>query len=186
MYLVDQGCSWLIALSSAIGLLIELWKVTRIVKRQGLFNFHLNQPDQKTDLYDKEAMWYLVALICPLMMGYTVYAYMHAQVISHYSFVLQTLVGFVYAFGFVLMTPQLYVNYKLKSVAHMSWRAFTYKALNTVVDDLFAFAIRMPILHRISCFRDDILFLVYLYQRWIYPIDMTRVNEYGQKLEKDK
>jgi hypothetical protein len=32
-------------------------------------------------------------------------------------------VGFVYAFGFVMMTPQLYINYKLKSVAHMPWKA---------------------------------------------------------------
>ena len=30
------------------------------------------------------------------------------------------------------------------------------------------------------CSRDlDIVFFVYLYQRWIYPIDKKRVNEYG-------
>ena len=33
-----------------------------------------------------------------------------------------SLVGFVYAFGFVMMTPQLYINYKLKSVAHIPWK----------------------------------------------------------------
>ena len=27
------------------------------------------------------------------------------------------------------------------------------------------------------------MFLVFLYQRWIYRIDPTRVNEYGQVLE---
>ncbi len=26
----------------------------------------------------------------------------------------------------------------------------------------------------------DIIFLIYLYQRWIYRVDMTRVNEFGQ------
>ncbi len=78
------------------------------------------------------------------------------------------------------MTPQLFINYKLKSVAHMPWRVFVYKALNTFIDDLFAFVIRMPTLHRIACFRDDLIFLVYLYQLWIYPVDMTRANEYGQ------
>lgn len=60
----------------------------------------------------------------------------------------------------------------------------------------------MPILHRLACFRDDVVFLVFLYQvrvpshcpvtsmqrhhtnfisqRWIYRIDPKRVNEYGQ------
>lgn len=49
--------------------------------------------------------------------------------------------------------PQLYLNYKLKSVAHLPWRQMTYKFLNTIIDDLFAFVIKMPILHRISVFR---------------------------------
>ena len=26
----------------------------------------------------------------------------------------------------------------------------------------------------------DMVFLIYLYQRWIYPVDKTRVNEFGQ------
>lgn len=38
----------------------------------------------------------------------------------------------------------------------------------------------MPLLHRLACFRDDLVFLVYLYQRYKYPVDPTRSNEYGQ------
>lgn len=74
---------------------------------------------------------------------------------------------------------RLFINYKLKSVAHLPWRAMVYKFLNTIIDDLFAFVIKMPTLHRLSCFRDDIIFLIYLYQRWAYREDRTRVNEYG-------
>jgi hypothetical protein len=48
------------------------------------------------------------------------------------------------------------------------------------VDDLFAFVIKMPLLHRLACFRDDLVFLVYLYQRYKYPVDPTRANEFGQ------
>ena len=73
----------------------------------------------------------------------------------------------VYAFGFLFMLPQLFVNYRLKSVAHLPWRAFMYKAFNTFIDDLFAFIITMPTAHRVACFRDDIVFLVYLYQRYV-------------------
>jgi hypothetical protein len=35
-----------------------------------------------------------------------------------------------------MMTPQLFINYKLKSVAHLPWRMMTYKALNTFIDDI--------------------------------------------------
>ena len=50
----------------------------------------------------------------------------------------------VYALGFALMTPQLFINYKLKSVAFLPWRKFIYRALNTFIDDLFSFIVRMP------------------------------------------
>ena len=86
-------------------------------------------------------------------------------------------------FGFVMMTPQLFINYKLQSVAHLNWRTMTYKSLNTFIDDLFAFVIKMPLMHRLSCFRDDIVFFIFLYQRWIYRTDFTRVNEFGQCAE---
>ena len=38
----------------------------------------------------------------------------------------------------------------------------------------------MPILHRLSTFRDDVIFFVYVYQAWKYRIDYSRVNEFGQ------
>lgn len=56
----------------------------------------------------------------------------------------------------------------------------TYKFLNTFIDDLFAFTIKMPTLHRLATLRDDVIFFVYLYQSWAYKVDHTRVNEFGQ------
>lgn len=44
----------------------------------------------------------------------------------------------------------------------------------------------MPWLHRLACFRDDVVFVVLLFQRWKYRVDYTRVNEYGQLGEDDK
>jgi len=89
------------------------------------------------------------------------------------------LYGFLLTFGFIMMTPQLFINYKLKSVAHLPWRMLSYKFLNTFIDDIFAFVIKMPTLYRLGCFRDDIVFFIFLYQRWIYKTDPTRVNEFG-------
>jgi len=91
-----------------------------------------------------------------------------------YSFMISTAAALVYTLGFVLMTPQLFINYKRKSVAYLPWRKFIYRAINTFIDDLFAFIIKMPTMHRMSCFRDDVVFFVYLYQRHIYAIDKTR------------
>ncbi|KAG5458390.1 MAG: cleft lip and palate transmembrane protein 1-domain-containing protein [Olpidium bornovanus] len=231
----------------------------------------------QTKEYDEEAFRYLSYVAYPLMAGYAVYSLLYEKHKSWYSYVLNTVVGFCYMFGFLRMTPQLFVNYKLKSVAHMPWRTMVYKvrptvcltpailhsftkleflhparafnllqSLNTFIDDLFAFIIkvkgyffffppriygglrselwRAPLLHRIACFRDDVVFLVYLYQKvglvsqagpavkaaadepltspppptpsppahfrcrafscrfpqWIYRVDPTRANEFGQ------
>ncbi len=38
---------------------------------------------------------------------------------SWYSFIVTTTAQAIYMFGFVQLVPQLIINYKLKSVAHM-------------------------------------------------------------------
>ncbi|TFJ84949.1 hypothetical protein NSK_003977 [Nannochloropsis salina CCMP1776] len=119
-------------------------------------------------------------VVAPLMMGYAAYSLLLEEHKGWYSWLVTSTTGFVYVFGFVMMTPQLYINFKLKSVAHLPWRTMVYKALNTFIDDLFAFVIKMPTMHRLSCFRDDVIFFIMLYQRYIYPVDRTRVNEFGQ------
>lgn len=62
----------------------------------------------------------------------------------------------------------------------MPARTMMYKFLNTFIDDLFAFTIKMPLLHRLATLRDDIIFFFYIYQAWAYKVDYTRVNEFGQ------
>lgn len=96
-----------------------------------------------TEAHDRFATTHLLYVCLPLSVGYSLYSLVHATHKSFYSWLLGSLVGFVYAFGFILMTPQLWINYKLKSVAHMPWKAMVYKALNTFIDDLFAFVIKM-------------------------------------------
>ncbi|EDN92891.1 hypothetical protein SS1G_08756 [Sclerotinia sclerotiorum 1980 UF-70] len=121
---------------------------------------------------------YMIAV--PLLIAYGAYSLKYESHKSWYSFVIATLVGSVYAYGFLMMVPSLYINYRLKSVAHMPGRAMMYKFLNTFIDDLFAFTIKMPTLHRLATLRDDVIFFVYLYQSWKYKVDYTRVNEFGQ------
>ena len=35
----------------------------------------------------------------------------------------------------------------------------------------------------VGCFRDDIVFFIFLYQRYIYKVDSKRVNEFGFSAE---
>ncbi len=189
LYLLDNETSWVVLLSVGMGVLIEAYKITKAVvvhvrwERGSLPRIGYTDRDSyssTTKAYDEQAMRYLGYLLLPLVAGYALYSLYYNTHKSWYSWLLSSLTGAIYTFGFITMTPQLFINYKLKSVAHLPWKTFMYKALNTFIDDLFAFIIKMPTLHRLACFRDDIIFLIYLYQRWLYPVDKKRVNEFGQ------
>ncbi|KAH9380566.1 hypothetical protein HPB48_017324 [Haemaphysalis longicornis] len=192
LYILDNDTNTLVRLSVFVGLLIDIWKIHKVVnitvdrenKVLGLFP-RLRMADKCTYVesstreYDTMAFKYLSWALFPLLAAYCVYSLMYLEHKSWYSWVLGVMYGFLLTFGFIMMTPQLFINYKLKSVAHLPWRMLTYKFLNTFIDDIFAFVIKMPTMYRLGCFRDDIVFLIFLYQRWIYRVDPTRVNEFG-------
>ncbi|KAI7860398.1 cleft lip and palate transmembrane protein 1-domain-containing protein [Circinella umbellata] len=195
LYLMDnnQETSWMILISQGIGLVIEVWKVFKALRYELKWtpgslipsigtqeNRPTSETEDETAKYDAIAFKYLGWIAYPLLGGYAIYSLLYDEHKSWYSYVLKTLVEFVYMFGFITMMPQLYINYRLKSVAHMPWRTLMYKSLNTFIDDLFAFVIKMPTLHRLACLRDDVVFFVYLYQRYAYKVDPTRANEFGQ------
>lgn len=194
LYLMDEQTSYIVLVPAGIGSIIEIWKVTKalkvkIVKNGWKFSLEfgsLSGNEKTTDTYDHQAIKYLSYVLYPLSIIGAIYSLFYVPQKGWYSWAINSLVNGVYAFGFLFMLPQLFINYKLKSVAHLPWKAFTYKAFNTFIDDIFAFIIKMPISHRIACFRDDIVFFCYLYQRWLYPVDKTRANEYGIAYEEDK
>ncbi|XP_077249682.1 uncharacterized protein LOC143889390 isoform X2 [Tasmannia lanceolata] len=188
LYLLDNDTSWMILASSGIGVCIEFWKIGKAmhieIDRSGRipmlrFRDRDSYAGNKTKEYDDLAMKYLSYVLFFLVACSSVYSLMYERHRSWYSWILSSFTSCVYMFGFIMMCPQLFINYKLKSVAHLPWRQMTYKFLNTIIDDLFAFVIKMPMLHRLSVFRDDLIFLIYLYQRWAYPVDKKRVNEFG-------
>ncbi|KAK9508012.1 hypothetical protein O3M35_007763 [Rhynocoris fuscipes] len=181
LYLCDEEASLLLIGPAFLSCIVEFWKVQKVIpvdwKNFKLKKVKLTEEERMTRLIDAEGMKYLSYILYPLCIGGAIYSLFYQQYKSWYSWLVHSLVNGVYAFGFLFMLPQLFINYKLKSVAHLPWRAFMYKAFNTFIDDLFAFIISMPIAHRLACFRDDIVFLIYLYQRWLYPVDKTRLDE---------
>uniref|UniRef100_A0A8C8IAC6 Cleft lip and palate transmembrane protein 1 n=1 Tax=Oncorhynchus tshawytscha TaxID=74940 RepID=A0A8C8IAC6_ONCTS len=192
LYILDNETNFVVQVSVFIGLLIDFWKITKVMdvkldRENKLFGIlpRLSIKDKSTyvqsstKVFDDMAFKYLSWLLYPLFGCYAVYSVLYQEHKGWYSFVLGMLYGFLLTFGFITMTPQLFINYKMKSVAHLPWRMLTYKALNTFIDDLFAFVIKMPMMYRIGCLRDDVVFFVYLYQRWIYRVDPNRMNEFG-------
>jgi len=148
LYLLDNsdGTSWMILFGQGFGILLEAWKITRMVDVKILptppgsllpykISFEdkhkLSQLEKETKEYDEEAFKYLYWIAIPLLAAYAVYSVLYDTHKSWYSFIITTLVGSVYAYGFLMMVPSLYINYKLKSVAHMPRKTMIYKLLNT-------------------------------------------------------
>lgn len=167
LYVLDNETNFMIRVSCFIGLGIEVWKIQKVAdfkfnKEDRIFGIipkltfsdKGSYVDSDTKVYDNLAFKYLGWLCFPLLVGFGIYSIIYNEHKGWYSFILNMLYGFLLTFGFIMMTPQLFINYKLKSVAHMPWRMMTYKFLNTFIDDIFAFVIKMPTMYRLGCFRD--------------------------------
>lgn len=131
LYLVDNsdGTSWMILLGQGVGILLEAWKITKTVdvrlreaapdswlpyKVTFEDKHKLSETEEKTKEYDEIAFRYLYMIAVPLLGAYAVYSLLYETHKSWYSFVITTLVGSVYAYGFLMMVPSLYINYRLK------------------------------------------------------------------------
>lgn len=136
LYLLDEKSSLLILIPMGISAIIELWKCKKILKMDiGFGGIKMKSDEQNevtkaeeiTNEIDRQGMKYLSYVLYPLCVAYAVYSLIYQPHKSWYSWTLNSLVNGVYAFGFLFMCPQLFINYKLKSVAALPWRAFMYK-----------------------------------------------------------
>uniref|UniRef100_A0A8B9KLS0 Lipid scramblase CLPTM1L n=1 Tax=Astyanax mexicanus TaxID=7994 RepID=A0A8B9KLS0_ASTMX len=143
LHLLEEQTSWLTLIPMGIAALIE------VPKQICLLN----------------AMKFLSYLLYPLCISGAIYSFLYLKNKSWYFWIINGLVSGVYAFGFLSMVPQLYVNYKLKSAAHFPMSVLLYKGLNTFISDVFSGIISTPGPHQLACFRDDVVFLIYLYQQ---------------------
>lgn len=100
--------------------------------------------------YDALAFRYVSYVTIPALGIYAIYSLIYQQHRSWYSFVITTLTSFVYMFGqldsflyatatlelifsgigFAQLVPQLIINYKLKSVAHMPMKGENPSMIN--------------------------------------------------------
>lgn len=78
--------------------------------------------EARTAELDATALDALALGVGPLVVGFAAYSLIYYPHKSWYSWAVESLANAIYMFGFVFMTPQLFINYRLKSVAHMPWR----------------------------------------------------------------
>jgi hypothetical protein len=88
---------------------IEAWK---LIKAIGLRKRDMDKGSE-TEEYDKEIMKKLSYVLVPLCVGGAIYSLFYVPHKSWYGWVLESLVNGVYAFGFLFMLPQLFINYKM-------------------------------------------------------------------------
>ena len=195
LYLWDAETSMLILASIGKDIIWSSWKLYRVIKPRiyllrgfipwitYLEDSNLNDQEQHSTRYDHIATLHVSLCVYPCVVGLAIYSLLNYKYKSWWTWVISSLADSVYFFGFISMTPQLYINYKLKSVAHLPVKAFMYKIFSTFIDDVFAFIVKMPLKHRIMTLRDDVVFFGFLYQWWIYRVDKSRVNEFGFAFE---
>jgi hypothetical protein len=186
LYVIEQGESKIALYFILIKMAMNVWKIYKLRKS--------GQSQNKVieELHRDEARcmkWLMIALL-PLVAAFCVYRLMHYKYRSWYSWAILSLTAASEVFGFVTMTPQIFMNYRLKSVEHLPWTALTYSFINTFIDDLFAFGIfRVPEVSRYSCLRDDIVFVIVCIQRWWYKdrrVDEPIEDQEKKETKKDR
>ena len=193
LYNIVQGANFLVIFEVFVGFIIEIWKLKMIYNISFNKFFPFIHFDYKIKYEIKEAESYqdfavsmmIKFLLIPIGIIYLIYRLYYYKSSSIFMFIIEYIFFLLNIFGFILLTPQIYLNYKLQSVEHLPLKAFIFKFLNTIIDDLFAFAVKTPILYRIFCFKDDVIFVVYLYQMWIYRhnkrSEMNKIDDEKKK-----
>jgi len=199
LYVYMEGANIIVKVELGIALAIEVWKFRKIFKfeiNQSKFpyvqiSYKISFDKTQSKNYETEAvslmMKYIFVPVAVLYLSYRIFYYKNLLFLSIFKFVIEYIFFLMNLFGFILLTPQIYLNYKLKSVKHLPLKALTFKFLNTIIDDLYAFAVKTPTLYRVFCFKDDLIFVIYILQIVIYRKnkrnELEDEEEEGSKIE---
>lgn len=166
-FLVDEGASLLVSVPSACGIVIQAWKVRRAtgitidtskpffiscprlaadvpLKGDDAAKAQARKLLQTTQRVDAVATFYLSTTLLPFVFGWALKTLVYDAHKGWYSWALSSATASVYTFGFILMTPQLALNYTLKSVSHLPWKLLCFRFVNTFIVRCLPFAFSLP------------------------------------------
>eukprot|EP00916_Digyalum_oweni_P014193 GHVL01023264.1.p1 GENE.GHVL01023264.1~~GHVL01023264.1.p1 ORF type:complete len:534 (-),score=90.10 GHVL01023264.1:319-1920(-) len=198
LFLLDEGQSKLIILTTIIRISMDVWKLFKLIDMKIEWNIipyitlkrkinhkkidideneDIPEEVRSLDNFEYTCLTKLTKIMAPFVMSIWVYQLVWLKQKNWLSFLVQSAAACAYTMGFVSMTPQLFRNYRLKSADHLPWKVMTYQFLNTIIDDVFSMIIRMPQMHRVSVFRDDVVFVGYLAQLFYYKKNKKIKND---------
>uniref|UniRef100_A0A3Q4I0D8 Lipid scramblase CLPTM1L n=1 Tax=Neolamprologus brichardi TaxID=32507 RepID=A0A3Q4I0D8_NEOBR len=178
LYLLEET-SLLVLLPVGLGACVEVVISISGIKTE-------SYKPRKTVEYDTQASRYLSYLVYPLCISGAVFSLIHLTlsftIIYFCIYNTCLLVSGVYAFGFLSMAPQLYINHKVCVAAKQQYFRNIFFDLCSCAC-FFSSSGSFSSSHQLSCFRDELLFFLYLYQRrYDEPKNNTTVpNTHGAK-----
>ncbi|XP_077576341.1 lipid scramblase CLPTM1L-like [Stigmatopora nigra] len=190
-----EETSLLVLLPVGVAACVEVWKVFKVfrinVQWGRLWVNKMDEEEKRTVEFDKQASTYLSYLIYPLCVSGAIFSLAYLKKKCYFSWMINSLVTGVYAFGFLSMVPQLFINHKLRSVSHLQGAVLMYRGVNTLVTDMCSCVATLSSSdaflssYQLSCFRDEIFFFIYLYQRRCF-IPKAKRSECGSHSKKVK
>lgn len=116
-----------------------------------------------TGVYDEEGIALMKKYVLPFLIVYCCYSFIFKSQFGLIGGVLSGLSDFLGYFGFLLSIPQIYINYKFKSVGPLPWRALTYKIVPNIIMCSIGFLFS-GLSSLLSLFLIDMDFFIYIYQ----------------------
>lgn len=101
--------SWIVIVTMGCHAAIDVWKCTKILG----WSRKLTEAEEHTNQIDATGMRYLWWLLWPLMTGWALYSLFSYRHRSWYSWAITSAAHGVYGFGFLMMWPQIFVNYRV-------------------------------------------------------------------------
>mmetsp|Transcript_29584 Transcript_29584/g.76405 ORF Transcript_29584/g.76405 Transcript_29584/m.76405 type:complete len:417 (-) Transcript_29584:623-1873(-) len=136
LYLFEEDASWLVKITSIFSLVLGFFKIFKSVavrKREAAQRD--GGTESETDEIDRLAFLYLSPLVLLLVVGYSSHSLYTGYHRGWYAWLIESLVALVYGGGFIVMTPQLFINVRAVKRA-------TYPLLVASCSLLFAACIR--------------------------------------------
>ncbi|KAI9245738.1 cleft lip and palate transmembrane protein 1-domain-containing protein [Helicostylum pulchrum] len=163
-----------------IRICIEIWKLYRLFKfkyywiliqhpkktRFVIRTIPIQHPtlikrgENTTNMLDCTALQYIACIVTPLFLLFELWS----------TTTTTTTTISINLAHFLIIIPQLYINHQMHMVNNVSIDTMVYKSINIAIDGLFALAIGIPILHQLSFIKSNLIFLVYIFQKYYIQI----------------